>query len=48
MSHSSPGRRRWSARVTENSDALDLRQGISFRRHDPKRIAASLKTLRRT
>jgi Protein of unknown function (DUF3175) len=35
-------RRRWSAKVTEHSDALDLRQGI-FRSHDPKRIAASLK-----
>jgi hypothetical protein len=42
MTNSSRGRRRWSAKVTQNSDALDLRQGI-FRSHDPKRIAASLK-----
>lgn len=42
MSKSPISRRRWSAKVTENSDALDLRQGI-FRSHDPKRIAASLK-----
>ncbi len=33
---------RWSARVTRQSDALDLEQGI-FESDDPKRIAASLK-----
>jgi hypothetical protein len=34
--------RRWSARVTRNSDALDLKGGV-FKLRDPKRIAASLK-----
>ncbi len=34
--------RRWSARVTHNSDALDLEHGV-FSLEDPKRIAASLK-----
>jgi hypothetical protein len=34
--------RRWSQRVTEKSDALDLRRGV-FKLEDPKRIAASLK-----
>lgn len=34
--------RKWSADVTEHSDALDLRKGI-FRSHDPKQIARSLK-----
>ena len=34
--------RRWSARVTKESDALDLRSGV-FKLRDPKRIAASLK-----
>jgi hypothetical protein len=34
--------RRWSARVTRESDALDLEGGI-FRQKDPKKIAASLK-----
>jgi hypothetical protein len=36
------GKRRWSARVTRTSDALDLEGGV-FTRKDPKRIAASLK-----
>src|SRR5215470_9452801 len=36
-----PGRR-WSQRVTERSDALDLQRGV-FTQEDPKRIAASLK-----
>ena len=35
-------RRRWSARVTRESDALDLEGGV-FTQRDPKRIAASLK-----
>jgi hypothetical protein len=40
---SSPARpRRWSRRVTERSDALDLESGV-FRKHDPKAIARSLK-----
>src|SRR5437868_5616584 len=34
--------RRWSQRVTERSDALDLQRGV-FTLKDPKRIAASLK-----
>jgi hypothetical protein len=34
--------RRWSARVTRNSDALDLKRGV-FTLKDPERIAASLK-----
>jgi hypothetical protein len=35
-------RRRWSQRVTEQSDALTLDKGV-FTQRDPKRIAASLK-----
>ena len=34
--------RRWSARVTKESDALDLQGGV-FKLRDPKQIAASLK-----
>jgi hypothetical protein len=34
--------RRWSARVTQNSDALDLQAGV-FRLKEPKSIAKSLK-----
>lgn len=34
--------RRWSGRVTAQSDALDLRRGV-FTLRDPKKIAASLK-----
>ena len=34
--------RYWSGRVTEESDALDLEDGV-FAGRDPKRIAASLK-----
>jgi len=34
--------RRWSQRVTEESDALDLQHGV-FSQKDPKRVAASLK-----
>ena len=33
---------RWSARVTRESDALDLDAGV-FKLDDPKKIAASLK-----
>ena len=36
------GGRRWSKRVTETSDALDLKGGV-FTLRDPKQIAASLK-----
>ena len=39
---SGSGGRRWSARVTRESDALDLERGV-FTKRDPKRIAASLK-----
>jgi hypothetical protein len=38
----SSARRRWSARVTRESDALDLEHGV-FTSRDPGRIAASLK-----
>jgi hypothetical protein len=34
--------KRWSQRVTQGSDALDLKRGV-FTLRDPKRIAASLK-----
>ncbi len=34
--------KRWSQRVTQRSDALDLKRGV-FTLRDPKRIAASLK-----
>jgi Protein of unknown function (DUF3175) len=34
--------KRWSARVTRESDALDLDRGV-FTWKDPKRIAASLR-----
>ena len=38
----SPAPRRWSQRVTETSDALDLKEGL-FSEADPDRIARSLK-----
>jgi hypothetical protein len=34
--------KRWSQKVTKESDALDLKRGV-FTLRDPKRIAASLK-----
>jgi hypothetical protein len=34
--------KRWSQKVTENSDALDLEEGV-FRLKNPKEIALSLK-----
>jgi hypothetical protein len=34
--------KRWSQRVTKESDALDLKRGV-FTLRDPKKIAASLK-----
>jgi len=37
-----PPSKRWSRRVTQESDALDLKRGV-FTLRDPKRIAASLK-----
>jgi hypothetical protein len=35
-------RKRWSQRVTESSDALDLESGV-FAQDDPRKIAQSLK-----
>jgi Protein of unknown function (DUF3175) len=37
-----PSSKRWSQRVTRESDALDLKRGV-FTLQDPKRIAVSLK-----
>ena len=42
MSTKSPPRKKWSQKVTERSDALDLESGV-FAKADPKKIAASLK-----
>jgi len=39
---SEKSRRKWSANVTETSDALDLEEGI-FKARSARRIAASLK-----
>jgi hypothetical protein len=36
------GGRKWSSRVTRQSDALDLKQGV-FTQNDPGKIARSLK-----
>ena len=36
-------KRKWSANVTEHSNALDLKTGV-FTIHDPKKIAESLKS----
>ncbi|HWC62718.1 MAG TPA: DUF3175 domain-containing protein [Rhizomicrobium sp.] len=33
---------KWSSRVTRESNALDLEQGV-FKQHNPRKIAASLK-----
>ena len=38
----SPRAKKWSAEVTEHSDALDLEEGV-FTRDDPAEVAASLK-----
>lgn len=35
-------KRKWSKKVTEHSNALDLQKGV-FTLHDPKKIAESLK-----
>jgi hypothetical protein len=40
--HRRTKRKRWSARVTERSDALDLEPKV-FRSSDPRKIALSLK-----
>ena len=42
ISHRTPRARRWSARVTRESNALDLDRGV-FTWKDPRRIARSLK-----
>ena len=34
--------KKWSAKVTENSDAMDLKKGV-FTQSDPKKIARSVK-----
>src|SRR5579871_2114566 len=36
------GRRRWSASVTQRSDALDLEKGV-FTKRSPRQVALSLK-----
>jgi Protein of unknown function (DUF3175) len=41
-SSSKSSARRWSQRVTRESDALDLQPGV-FKQTDPKKVAASLK-----
>ena len=41
-SHATSSNRRWSQRVTETSNALDLEAGV-FTWSNPKRIAVSLK-----
>ncbi len=41
-SHSPDSHKKWSGRVTRESDALDLERGV-FRRGSPKAIARSLK-----
>lgn len=41
-SRKKPAPRRWSQKVTESSNALDLDSGV-FTWHDPRRIARSLK-----
>ena len=35
-------KKKWSAKVTENSDAMDLEPNV-FEGHDPEKIALSLK-----
>ena len=42
--HSAPGRKRkkWSKKVAETSNAMDLERGV-FKGDDPKKIAQSLK-----
>jgi hypothetical protein len=37
-----PAKKKWSADVTEHSDALDLEQDV-FKQRDPRRIARSLR-----
>lgn len=42
MKRSNPASAKWSARVTRDSNALDLEEGV-FTWNDPARIAQSLK-----
>ncbi len=35
-------KKKWSAKVTKHSDAMDLKQGV-FKQSDPKKIAQSVK-----
>ena len=42
MAKTAAKKRRWSARVTQRSNALDLEPRV-FRSNDPKKIARSLK-----
>ncbi len=42
MAQSQPHDEKWSAEVTEHSDALDLEKGV-FAKGSPKQIAQSLK-----
>jgi hypothetical protein len=42
MDMAAKGTKKWSDKVTENSDALDLDKGV-FKSNDPEKIAASLK-----
>jgi hypothetical protein len=36
------GKKKWSAKVTRTSDAMDLKKGV-FKQKDPKKIARSVK-----
>ena len=42
MTTKRPRRRKWSDEVTQNSDAMDLENGV-FKSDDPSKIAQSLK-----
>jgi len=42
MTTKRPRERKWSAEVTQNSDAMDLESGV-FKSDDPSKIAQSLK-----
>lgn len=42
MAKATASKKKWSKEVTEDSDAMDLKEGV-FKSDDPKKIAASLK-----
>jgi hypothetical protein len=42
MAQKTKATKKWSAKVTRESDAMDLKKGV-FTSNDPKRIARSLK-----